>query len=124
MCGAQKVITKLAERYELHIVTARPVEISQSTHEVINEFFSGIFQEVHFCSSDNGAVYHRPKPLACKEIGVIVHIDDQPETAKACVQEGVPVLLFDRTWNRSAPAHDSITRAHSWDEIFEILCQK
>jgi len=121
MLGAQKAIKGLAIIHELHIITARPVEIAEGTREMIDRHFPKMFKDVHFCSSDNGAILHRPKPMACKEIDVALHIEDHPETARRCADKGVPVLLFDRTWNRSEETHDLITRVHSWDEIFKIL---
>ena len=37
MLGAQKTITRLLQRHELHIVTARPVEIAVGTREWIEQ---------------------------------------------------------------------------------------
>ncbi len=123
MPGAQQVIMQLARIHELHIITARPVEIAPGTHEIIDEHFPQAFKGVHFCGSDNNPSYRRPKSLVCQEIEVALHIEDHPETAIKCVAEGIKILLFDRPWNRSAPEHQLITRVHSWNEIFKILCQ-
>lgn len=123
MPGAQEAIRKLALMHELHIVTARPVELAKGTHEMIDRHFPKWFTGVHFCSTDNGANYHRPKPLVCKEIEVMIHIEDHPVTAQACAKEGIQTLLFDRPWNRAEPEHELITRVHSWEEIFKILCR-
>ncbi len=123
VAGAQEAIRKLASMHDLHIITARPVEIAKGTHEMISRHFPKRFAGVHFCSTDNGANYHRPKALVCEEIEASLHIEDHPEIAQSCAEKGIRTLLFDRPWNRSEAGHDLITRVHSWDEIFKILCR-
>ncbi len=123
MPGAIEVINKLAKIHHLHIITARPIEIAQGTHEIINRYFPEKFKGVHFCSTDNGANYHRPKPLICKEIGATMHIEDHPVTAAKCTEHGILTFLFDQPWNRSTPPHHFTKRVFSWEDIFQLLCQ-
>lgn len=122
MDGSQEAIIALIPMHDLHIITARPVEIAEGTHVMINQHFPERFKGVHFCSTDNGANYLRPKHVVCKEIGATVHIEDHPVTAQKCAEEGIRTLLFDRPWNQDV-SHKLITRVYSWKQIFVALCR-
>lgn len=127
MVGSQATVAELARQHELHVITARPEEVAGSTHEWVEQHFLGMFAEVHFCSKDNGATYHRPKHVVCNELGAHLLIDDHPETVRLCVQEGIRAYLFDQPWNQSEilPEDNSMARVRSWeDRLLKMLYQK
>ena len=129
MPGAKEMIARLAQVHELHIITARPQEIAEGTHQWIEQHFPEVFTDVHFCSKNGGADYHRPKPLVCKELGAMLHIEDHPETAEQCAKEGIHVYLFDQPWNRhefqeTPLLAGGIFRFKGWkDEILRTLLE-
>ena len=126
LVGAQETVTRLAKDHQLHIITARSSGIAKATHEWISRHFPEIFKGIHFCSKDFGTttVYHRPKHIVCKELGVDLLIDDHPENILLSAQEGIRSYLFDQPWNRTESLSDNphITRIFSWqDEVIKNL---
>jgi uncharacterized HAD superfamily protein len=56
------------------------------------------------------------KPRIVRERRLDVLIEDEHHVAAAVAAIPVPVLLFDRPWNRAEPAA-GVTRVTTWNEI-------
>ena len=66
-------------------------------------------------------------PCLCRGVGAQILIDDNPDYAVDCAENGIEVLLFDLDnsypWSKTqgGPEHPLITRVHSWQEVEEEL---
>lgn len=86
IAGADQVLKRLAKNYRLVVVTARSNKVSEPTNLWINQYFKGLFKEIHFVN-----VLAKEKPLSkakiCSQIGAKYLIDDSSihcvEAAKA-----------------------------------------
>lgn len=119
VAGAIEALRRLSTRYELHIVTSR----SETTSALVKEWEAthgpSIFSKHHFTNGYGGLDHHtkRTKSSVCKDVGVVVHIEDAPSHAYEVAQSGIPVLMPDRPWNRNMSLPQNVIRVHSWDTI-------
>lgn len=121
--NAQEMIARLAQQHTLHIITSRPLDIVEETAQWVERHFSKLFCDIHFCSMDGGMVHFRSKSSVCQEIGAKLLIDDHPENAQSCAEDGIQVYLFDQPWNQEVKTSTKVVRMFSWeDKIIEDLC--
>jgi uncharacterized HAD superfamily protein len=117
--GAAQALKRLSLHYELHLITSR----LETNHDLVMEWLSnhipGVFTELHFTNGFGGGRHRkRGKSEVCLDIGAVAHIDDSYEHAtETTMGAGIPVLMPDRPWNRSAPPHPMIHRMRSWHDI-------
>ncbi len=116
--GAQETLTRLHEKFELIIITARDKNLSEKAFHLIEKHFGSIFSEVHFLY-DNGEKKNSKGALA-KNLGIDFFIDDSVTNVISTKEAGITTFLFDTPWNRdfNDPA---IKRVNSWKEIERLL---
>ncbi|KAH6779200.1 Haloacid dehalogenase-like hydrolase superfamily protein [Perilla frutescens var. hirtella] len=125
--GAREALEKLAEIYNLSIVTSRQNAIKEHTIEWIERHYPGLFEEIHFGNHFALDGQSRPKSDICKSLGAKVLIDDNPRYAMECAAVGIKVLLFDYEnsypWCKGeyAPQHPLVTKVHNWEEVEQQL---
>lgn len=73
--GAKEVMAELSERYEIHIITARPAIHRQMTERLIQMHFDGYVEELHM-PNNNGDHISANKATVCRAIGATALIDD------------------------------------------------
>ena len=123
LSGAQEMTVRLAKKHVLHIITSRPLEIAEATIQWIEKHFPKVFSKAHFCSMNGGLVHFRSKSSVCQLIGATMLIDDHPNNAISCSEDGIQVCLFDQPWNRHIESSSNIVRMFSWqDEVIQLLC--
>lgn len=110
--GVRIILSLLAE-HELYAITSRDAweeKPDPSTQEWAdkNKFpFKKIF-------------YTTDKAGKCRELGVQVMIEDYVTQARRIAQKGIPVLLFDKHYNKG-PENPLITRFSHWAEVPKLL---
>lgn len=117
-------IMSLSQHYNLKIVTARRKEMIQPTLEWLEQYFPGVFNDVHFVPiwEPNNLV---TKADICKEIGADYLIDDLPEHCIIASAGGIESLLFgDYAWNRTHDLIPGMTRVRNWDEVLQYFESK
>lgn len=115
MAGSLKAIEMLKTLgHELYIVTGRGDKDVEQTELWIEGHFPRVFADVHYATS-------RKKSEICKEVGVEVLIDDNPDIALDCANAGIRVLIFDQPWNRRLEFPKNVERVYSWDEVLKKL---
>lgn len=121
--GARETLLRLAGFCDLVVVTSRQHVIQEPTLEWLSTHYEGLFSEVHF---GNHFALHgiaKPKSEMCKSLGAKILIDDNPNYAMECAENGINVLLFDwklsYPWSKTkdGPTHPLIKRVQSWDEV-------
>ncbi len=118
-----ETINKLAERYELHVVTGRSSRLRPSTTAAINYFFPNIFSSVVYTNFFNSNI--RSKADICRKLQANLLIDDHLPHVIGVAEQGIDVLLFgDYPWNQAENLPPHIRRVTSWSEIADLLLKK
>ncbi|XP_028786898.1 uncharacterized protein LOC114742851 isoform X2 [Neltuma alba] len=121
--GARKALEELSTSCSLSVVTSRQNAIKDHTIEWIEEYYPGLFQEIHFGNHFALDGLSRPKSEICRSLGAKVLIDDNPRYAVECAEAGIRVLLFDYQnsypWCNTdvADGHPLITRVTNWQQV-------
>lgn len=119
--GADAVLKKLANKYRLVIVTARPKYNIDATHEWVSKYYRGIFDETHFVPIwEPGNTI--TKADICKQIGADYLIDDLPHHCNLAAEVGVKALLFGNyTWSADQTVHPDVVRVANWKAVGEYF---
>jgi uncharacterized HAD superfamily protein len=124
MSGVYDAMTILSAKCKLPIVTSRCESLTNITLDWLDEYRLAHFEEAHFTNGFGSIMpTKRSKLEVCKKINAQVLIEDGPPNAVNVADGGIPVLLFDRPWNREKELdeHPHITRIHSWNEVIEWI---
>lgn len=119
--GAIDSVAKLAQQYDVHVITSRPPRLEAQTTRWLSENIPELAGRVHF-TSDFEPEARTPKSEVCSELGIDMFVDDAPHYIDDIAPVVDQVFLFDRPWNRAKtdlPAN--ARRVHSWDEIRQVL---
>lgn len=119
IAGADVTLKKLAEVYELIVVTARPVYLEQVTRRWLEQYYGELFSDYRFV---NAWGLHNQKAVSkaevCKQLNAQYLIDDSQMHARIAADAGIQVLLYgDYPWLRNVEPHDKIQRVKTWEEI-------
>lgn len=121
--SAEPVLKRLAERFDLIIVTSRRSQVRDDTLGWMAAHYPGIFNDnnIYFAGIyDNidEVSIHRTKADLVKELGASFLIDDQVKHCDAAARVGVKALLFgDYKWNRTGALHDNVVRVSDWAAV-------
>lgn len=122
--GATKAIRQLSENYRLVVITARPSSKRNITQKLLDQYFPGLLQELHFTHNVEGNIQEkRTKAEVCKEFGIEVFIEDALTHALPIASLGITTFLFDAPWNREA-IPDSVIRVKSWGDILAKMSEE
>ncbi len=119
--GAQEVIRALANDFDVHIVTARGIELaSYALYSLGQHFDPGVFTKVHLINS-----YTRPdsttKYEVCKAHDIELLVDDYPKHLTLAVENGIHAILIETPWNKDKVVHPGIHRARDLFEVKDIV---
>jgi len=121
--GALEQIKRLAEIYELHIVTSRPeynrlaVEAWLKVHCIAHLFVSITFTN-SFGNDPNAP--KTDKPTVCTQLGAVAHIDDALSHAEAVTAVGIRVYMLPRPWNEGR-IPEGVMLCSNWQELGDQL---
>jgi len=117
---AIRVLRRLADYHELHIVTARADFLAEATERMIAAHFPDIFSSVEYTNFFNEKA--RTKAEVCQQLRINVLIDDHPHHAALAAACGIDVLLFgDYPWNKDIQPSEHIRKVSGWDDVERIL---
>ncbi len=110
VAGAVETLALLAERYDLVIITSRPDECREATHEWFNQHAPQV--QVNFAIGRNnpygGKVGRIHKPQLAEQIGAIALVEDNTDEILHWDSSHVEPVCFAQPWNASL----SITHPH------------
>ena len=125
--GAVETLRRLRVKFDLVILTSRPMFMRDATLKFLDSNFPNLFKEVLFANiwdayDDEGVdlhtLSHITKAEICRDIGASYLIDDQPKHCNGAAEFGVQCLLFgDYGWNRNAKIESLVTRVANWTEV-------
>lgn len=122
--GATTVLPRLAERYELHIVTSRCESLTTITKDWLAAYGLEVFTGHHFTNGYGSLFPERTqsKLAVCREIGAQYLIEDALENARLVADGGIHVLVPNRPWNRESTRHARIIPdIRDWYHIERLL---
>lgn len=115
--GALAGINLLSCVFELHIITARPIEVENYVFLSLGQHFSpGDFTRIHMTKSLSGS-RNVQKWEVCKEYGIPLLVDDYHHHVNLAAQNGLFTMLLDAPWNQNEKLHQSVQRVRNWDEL-------
>jgi uncharacterized HAD superfamily protein len=119
---AREVLVRLAERYELVVITARDTVVEALTRDWLERHFSAIFREAHFTAKYSLEGKRRHKADVLREIGAAYLIDDALENIYAAGEAGVQAVLFGNyPWNQADLLPDGVVRCVDWAAVEEYF---
>jgi len=116
--GVKDALAKLYENYEIHFITSRPGSVSEKTNSLLKNLFEDIDFNLIFSEGVHGK--GKSKAQICKELEIIILVEDRRKTAFDCAEDGIKVFLLDKPWNQNCE-HKNIVRVKSWEEILKCL---
>lgn len=118
---AVKSISALAQRYELHAITARTDCMKDATKAWLGKHFSGAFCSVNHLGWE-GIALRTTKGEFCRDLGVVAMIEDHMTYALTVAEHQIPCYLLSRPWNLlRKESHSLILRRESWDWVTSSL---
>lgn len=126
--AAKPVLLELAKRYRLVVVTSRRTQIMTETRAWLEEYFSGVFEEVYFAGmwdKINSQSNQMTKTDIIKTIGAKYLIDDQVKHCNAAAASGIKALLFGNySWNQTNNLRPGVIRVADWAAVKEYFDAK
>lgn len=124
MTGAEEMIKRLSKKYELHAITHRTPSIFPNTRSWISRHFPDAFAGIHIGGREDGLSAY-PKSAVCKKLGINIILEDHPQNARQCAEDGIHVYLFNQPWNQHEEfplLAGAIFRVAGWrDQLLETL---
>lgn len=111
-------VSELASLDELHVITSRQYFLQSHTCAWIHKHFKGKFSSIDFGNSFSKEGKKTSKAELCNRNNIWLLIEDNEKYALE-VSRDIPVILFDKPWNRTLEARN-ITRAFNWRDIVDI----
>lgn len=116
-----KAVKRLADDYELHLVTARDGAIMSVTQRMVDTYFPGCFDSIEHVGADAS------KGEICARVGASIMIDDNIAHLETASENGVKLLIWfgDYVWQATqeerAQSLVSLYRCHSWQDAVEVI---
>ncbi|MBD3304492.1 hypothetical protein GF343_05070 [Candidatus Woesearchaeota archaeon] len=125
--GAAEGVAAIAEDNDPFVLTSRVGVAVPHTKPFTDRYYPGRFDKVVFSKNYALAGNGRSKADICVKEKADILIDDCLHYALDCQKKDIPVILFDRPWNRKRAMKEEglhklpsgIVRA-KWDEIPEL----
>ncbi len=113
-------LARLAKEHELHLVTARPTEISDVTEAMIEQCFEGCFTEVNHVGLDAS------KGEVCERIHADIMIDDNIRHLVDAYEHGVRTLVWfgDYPWHESQRVQATLLVVYKcldWADVEKVV---
>src|SRR5574341_373489 len=116
--AVEAVRTLAANGHRLYVVTGRLTQHREHTRRLLQRAgLLELFEELVHRDGEATADY---KPRMVRELKLDLLIEDELHVALAAAEVPIPVLLFDRPWNR-AELPPGITRVADWDHALRVV---
>lgn len=85
---AALIIPELAKEHHLEIITGRESSEAEHVEDIVEEYFPDCFEGIHLVGDRDYT-----KADICEERDLDYHIEDHPNPARECAEEGITVLM-------------------------------
>jgi len=110
--------------YRLKVITARPKDLFEKyTRDWINKYYPNIFDEIYFANDSKekmigkDGVDNTKKSIICKNLGVDVMIEDNPEYAKEIADCWIKTFLIRKPWNKHIESSNNLVVVDRFENI-------
>ncbi|MDB5183806.1 MAG: uncharacterized protein JWO07_487 [Candidatus Saccharibacteria bacterium] len=117
--GAREAIYKLSTDYHIVLITSRDPNWEKATRRWFKEHFGIDDLNIYFTGNYHTGV-KKDKGELCRELGVSLLIDDNPDHCLSALKHGVRAILFgDYGWHVDVP--QDLVRCRNWSMVLEYL---
>lgn len=114
---SSEIISKLYQRHEIHIITARDNHNTQLSQKEVESLTQDWLHKNYF--QYNSLVFTKDKRQYIQEKGIDIMIEDNPDLIQKLCKD-IPVLCYHTSYNTYVNGKN-IFRVNSWYEIFKII---
>jgi len=120
--GSLGGIEKLSKHYNLHIVSARPFYMKESTIMWLENYFPKMFKSFNFTNLNEDG----DKCDICKKLECILIIEDEVTFMKNLKKDdkNFKVYLYTRDYNINIKSEPNIIRIDNWKKIIDLLVEQ
>lgn len=119
---AVEALSKLSQKYNLVVITARDTIIEKVTREWLDEHFTELIDEAHFTARFSLEGKSQTKTSVGLAINAQYLIDDALDHCEDAARTGIAALLFgDYPWNQADELPKGVTRVKNWQEVLEFF---
>lgn len=124
--GADEALKELKEKFDIILVTSRPLSTESETRAWLEQHYSGIASDIYFAgiydSDITNLTFLKTKADVFSQINPVFVIDDQPKHCRAAAELEIDTILFgDYPWNQDVDDSTFITRCHNWQEVLDHI---
>jgi uncharacterized protein len=116
--GSLNGIKTLSRFHSLYIVTSRHEKSKEKTYNWIERYLNGNISDLFFTGEYESSGIS--KADICLEKDLEILLEDTPFHSYECAKNNIPVILFDKPWNKSV-SHPKISRVYTWPEALEKI---
>jgi uncharacterized HAD superfamily protein len=120
--GAVDAIRELAPEHELIIISNREEAGHEPTRQWLKRNFGDAFSAIIFTKAEIKDSVQPTKASICVRENVDVLIEDEVKEVRACLETGVPVVLFDTRLNQGVEG-EGVRRVQTWSEALVAIHQ-
>lgn len=115
--GAEFAVHELLKQFNVVFVTSRDASWESATRRWLSEQFQHDEPQVYFAEHHKD-VRAKTKGQLCKELGAVLHIDDNVAHCQSVLDEGIAAILFGSYgWQTDIPS--GLTCCKDWPEVLE-----
>jgi 5'(3')-deoxyribonucleotidase len=116
---AQEVLSSQTPKFRFALVTSRDDSWADATERWIERNFGDIFTGLYF-TGDRHSDGYKNKGDLCKNLGAVLHIDDNVGHCQTVIDNGIRALLFgEYGWHEDKA--DGQAHCKDWQEVKEYL---
>lgn len=123
--GAVSALKLLKERFQLILVTSRPLEHQPFTQTWIDYHLPNVFDEIILCNHWTSHGIAIKKSEVCLQYGAQYLIDDLPQYISDVTNQNINGLLFGNyPWNQTHLDHQLVQRVENWQQVIYYFKSK
>jgi len=116
---AKPQLERLAKLDALHVITARQDFLKRVTMDFIQSNFPGVFSKIDFGNFFGKTGKRTEKTELCYRNNIYLLVEDDPKHIVRVARD-IPVIVFDKPWNRNLEMARNTIRAYNWQDIGDI----
>jgi uncharacterized HAD superfamily protein len=97
---------------QIFLITARSYDKPKKTKEFLKSKIKNFNSDIYYSQNHPEGT----KLAICNDLGIDFMIEDGPNEAKLCAENGIKVFLLDKPWNRKI-FHENIIRVNDWKDF-------
>ncbi len=120
---AKEGVSRLAQRYDLVLLTARHPAYRANTLRWVEQHFPGAFRDLRMIGYErDSTITPTTKAQVCRELDAVALVDDSTKYISQAVESGIRGILFGNyPWNQQVDLPEGVIRVNDWLDLAEHL---